>query len=118
MARIDNKRELLQLADQGDPSALFSCYLDMLALYYLKPFAFSLNLKASLSKNSLVTAITQASTIEAFNAFVIDNNLRTGDSCATFRANYTRPSRGSLARPRTPVVTGEPLMKRHRMEEI
>jgi hypothetical protein len=94
VTRIAAKKQMLQLADHGDANALYACYLDAFTLDYLKSFASTLNLRTSVNKDLLIASLAnpQISTIEQFNGFVIDNDLRTGEACSTFQASSKPPS--------------------------
>ena len=136
MCSIDNRQEMLQLAERGDPNALYSCYLGTFTLDYLRSFAIAFNLKSSsINKPLLIAALLNKSTIEEFNAFVIDNDLRTGESCASFQTRMKK-SKTTIASTSNSIFTplmaedlaaidvegveevigGEPLQKRSRRQ--
>jgi hypothetical protein len=95
ISTIDSKAHMVQLADHGDITALYSCFLDTFTLDYLKAFAGSLDLKISQAKTPLITSIAMVSTIDQFNHFIISNELTSKDRCVAMLAAANLSSRPS-----------------------
>ena len=90
MTNIDRKQAGLLLATTGDKNALYRCYLQKFTMDYLKLFSKCLGRRYSLTKERIIDAIVDASTITDFNRFLIDNELKTAAICAGYQLQDSR----------------------------